>query len=329
MIRRDRSGDHQQLGRYRTLALAGAGISGVIGGAIAYASLIEPRTILRRDLELALPSLPPALNGLRIAFLSDFHLGGPGDPSGSFRRALSILEDEKPDLILLGGDYYDRGETVPGGPEWARFPEIAPTFAVPGNHDYHRNAATSEAIMATLRNAGISLLRNETRLVTLGDETVRIVGLDDPYTGRADFELATRNTDGDSYPTIMLAHAGLIVDELPIASADLILSGHTHSAQINFSPFRYTGPLDIFWWLDYLKNSPLSPYKQGMFHVRGSLLYVGNGLGTTSLGMRFMAPPEVAIFQLRAETGNEQRPCDSPERYVLNHQTTRMKSATS
>lgn len=309
---------------YRNLAFASAAI---VTGAIAYASLIEPRTIMRREFDLLVPTLPATLDGISVAFVSDLHLGGPGDPLGSVHRALDVLRDSRPDIILLGGDYYDRGMRVPAEPDWTRFPAIAPTLAIPGNHDYYRDQSTTDDIMRVLADSGIEVLRNRSCDVMLENGPVRIIGLDDPYTGRGDFEQAIRSASAEICPTVMLAHAGLIADTLPLASADLILSGHTHGAQISFSPFRHTGPLDVFWWLDYIKSAPLSPYRQGLFRVRGSLLYVGNGLGTTSLGMRFMAPPEVALFRLWSGAGNPDISCDHPDHYVRDYRTSLVKPA--
>jgi uncharacterized protein len=322
MLRRDQAGVGSQVSRFRALALGG---SGLIAGALAYASLVEPRTILLRELEISLPTLPASLSGLRLAFISDFHVGGPGDSVGSIQRAISVLEDERPDLIMLGGDFYDRGVRVPDEPDWSRFPAIAPTFAIPGNHDYHRSLSTSEEVMRLLDDSGICILRNTSQHIALKGGTVRIIGLDDPYTGRADFGTAIHGLADNVHPTIMLAHAGLVADNLPGASADLILSGHTHGAQVRFSPFRHTGPIDIFWWLDFIKGSPLSPYRQGMFRVQGSLLYVGNGLGTTSLGIRFLAPPEVAIFTLARGNGRQDLSCDDPDRYVTGSRKSQIK----
>jgi uncharacterized protein len=325
MTHRDQPEDERELDTYRKLALGAIGAASLVAGVAAYASLVEPRTILHRQIELELPTWPETLDGLQFAFLSDFHLGGPGDPVGSIRRSLALLEDIRPDLILLGGDYYDRGVRVPGEPEWRRFPALAPTFAVPGNHDYHQTPETTLEICRTLDRAGIHVLRNEYQDVDLQEETIRIIGLDDPYTGRADYDAVRQNMPGLVYPTIMLAHAGLVADTLPVASADIILSGHTHGAQVRISPFRHTGPLDLFWWLDYIKNSPLSRFRQGLFRVRGSLLYVGNGLGTTSLGIRFMAAPEVTVFKVFRGTGRPERSCDNPDRYVRDRRTQWLK----
>jgi uncharacterized protein len=323
MIGRDQNDNRRPFRQALKLMSIGGG---VLAAGAAYSSFIEPRTILHRQIDLAIPTLPQQLDGLKIAFLSDFHLGGPGDPLGTISRVLTVLNEHAPDLILLGGDYYDRGMRVHDEPDWRCFPEIAPTLAVPGNHDYLRGRETTERIFETLATAGITVLRNEVRDFPLHGSHIRVIGVDDPYTGRDEFLKATSTATGDFHPRILLAHSGLIADQLPPGSADLILTGHTHGAQIRFSPFRYTLPLDAFWWLDLIKNQPRSPYRQGLFRVRGSLLYVGNGLGTTWLGMRFLAPPEVATFRLRTGTGWEHKSCDNPSRYELrnaNHWITR------
>jgi uncharacterized protein len=327
--RRDQLQGAVKLYRYRKLAFGALGALGLVGGAVAYASLIEPRTILVREIDLAIPTLPQSLSGTKLAFLSDFHLGGPGDPRGSAERALNVLREHQPDFILLGGDYYDRGIRVVQEPDWTQFREIAPTFAVMGNHDYHRGQRTTGEIIEKLNDSGIVLLRNGACDVELGAGKFRIIGLDDPYSGRADFNTAIKHLNGDIHPKIMIVHAGLIADELPVASADLIVSGHTHGTQIRISPFRHTGPLDVFWWLDYIKRSPLSRFRQGLFRVRGTLLYVGNGLGTTSLGMRFLAAPEVAIFRLFSGMGNADHSCDSPDHYILRNETRWFKPQTA
>lgn len=299
------------------IALAGAGLA---ASALSYAAFVEPRTLLIREVDLAIPTMPDALNGTTIAFLSDLHVGGPGDPIGSIERVLRTLEQLQPDLILLGGDYYDNGKRVSPEPDWSRFPSIAPTFGIPGNHDYYTDQASSEEIMRLLVDSGVTLLRNRNVDVELERGTIRLIGLDDPYTGRADFGEATGQMNGDHHPTIMLAHAGLVADSLPDASTDLIVSGHTHAAQVAFSPFQHTGPLDVFWWLDVFKGQPISPYRQGLFRIRGSLLYVGNGLGTTSFGVRLMAPPELAVFRLFRDSGRTDRSCEDANRYLLRHE---------
>lgn len=307
---------HKWRGYRRVISLASFLIA-AISAALAYSRFIEPRTLLIRTYDLALPGLPPALDGCRIAFVSDFHIRGPGDSLPAVNQVLTTLEQDRPDIILLGGDFYDKGVRKGEEPDWARFPNIAPTYAVPGNHDYKSCSEDADEIFATLREAGIDVMKDSYRRVELGGRAIDLIGVDDPYTNRDDFETAARPATSGANPRILLAHAGLIADYLPVGAADLMLSGHTHGAQIRISPFSGSGVLDVFWWLDRLKNKPISPYRQGMFWVRGTLLYVGNGVGMTSFGFRFMAPPELAFFRLRRRTGNQEFPCDSAEHYVL------------
>jgi uncharacterized protein len=293
-------------------------------GALVYSRYIEPRTLLVRSFELALPRLSDELSGYKIAFLSDFHFGGPGYFGPAVEQALDILARERPYLILLGGDFYDQGVITSSAPEWSRFPQIAPTFAVPGNHDYRSRPADAESIFELLESAGMTVLRNSAKTVPIDEGAIDVIGVDDPYTGRADFSTAERCVPRSKNPRILLTHAGMIADELPIGAVDLILSGHTHGAQIRTSPFKHTGALDLFWWLDRIKAKPISPYRQGLFWVRGSLLYVGNGIGMTTIGHRFLAPPELTLFSLFAGPGSTGVPCDSPDRYVLRSSETRM-----
>jgi uncharacterized protein len=293
-------------------------------GAVVYSRFVEPRTLLVRSFELELPSVPRDLDGVRIAFMSDFHFGGPGHFGPAVQTAFSILERERPDLILLGGDFYDRGVITGSAPDWSWFPKLAPTLAVPGNHDYRASERDAVSIFTTLENAAITVLRNETRTVALGGGGIDIIGVDDPYTRRADFEKADQCAPRTGNPRILLAHAGMVADELPVRAADLILSGHTHGGQVRTSPFKHSTPLDIFWWLDKIKTKPISPYRQGIFWVRGSLLYVGNGIGMTSVGNRFLAPPEIALFRIRSGNGDPQVACDRAERYVRRRDETRI-----
>lgn len=284
--------------------------------ATVYARYVEPNTLLVRSYNLDIPTLPPALDGVKIAFLSDFHIGGPGSSTETTRQAIRRVEEERPDLILLGGDYYDDGHRVTPDPDWARFPKIAPTLAVFGNHDYYFGPEATAGIRQELEDSGITILCNEARSVLVGEHRIGIVGVDDAFIDRADFDAANRDIEAGIHPRILITHAGLLVDELPTGSVDLILSGHTHGGQVRVSPFRHTSPLDPFWWLDVIMGKKLSPYRQGMFYVNGVLLYVANGIGTTTAGIRFLAPPEVTLFTLRSGTGNREHRCDKPERYI-------------
>lgn len=157
------------------------------------------------------------------------------------------------------------------------------------------------------------MLRNTSVSLRLRDWNVTIAGVDDPYTNHDDLEQTLRGSDS---PLILLAHAPVIESSLEPGMAGLVLTGHTHGGQIRLSPAKTLTPLDSTFYLDRLVGRRVSKYQRGFHWVRGNLLYVSNGIGTTRLPVRFMAPPEVTIFHLSREAPHTDEPCDSADRYV-------------
>jgi predicted MPP superfamily phosphohydrolase len=278
----------------------------------AYSWLVESRLLRRHALRVALPDLPRRLEGLRLAFLTDFHLSKRGPTEALTRRAIRAARDWQAELVLLGGDYFDEGRfyQAEAFDELRAFPLVC---AVLGNHDYRQGEAIAGRIVAFLQRYGVTVLRNEALEVQLRGETLRVLGLDDPYTGRASlpvFPVGTRP------PTVLLAHAPLLIDELPVGSVQLILSGHTHSGQIRLSPLSRLTPLDAAWYLDRSRGRKPSRLQRGTHWERGALLHISAGIGTTTLPLRFLAPPEVVLIKLTADAVNPARPCDDPARYL-------------
>jgi predicted MPP superfamily phosphohydrolase len=293
-------------------------IAGLLAGlmAIVYGSLIEVRITRTRRYAVTVPDLPPGLEGLRIAFLTDFHINGPGDNRRLVRKAFAATARYQPDLTLLGGDYFDHAHWE-GGEEAFAGPHLAgPIFGVLGNHDLFRSERHAEATARILEESGIRVLRNQAVTVTVRGQEVIIAGVDDPFTRRADLALTLATVPPGMRPLVLLSHAPVLADTAPTACAGLILSGHTHGGQIRLSPFRTLTPLDISWYIDGLRGKPQSRCHRGFHWVRGNLLFVSNGIGTTHWPIRFMAPPEVLIFDLTAAPADSAAPCDSPRRYV-------------
>src|SRR4051794_5836652 len=91
----------------RTVA-AGAAAAGLAGAAIAWRALWqEPRSERVRELELELPAWPAALDGLRVALVSDLHAGAPHMGEERIAGVVASVCDQRPDLVLLLGDYVD------------------------------------------------------------------------------------------------------------------------------------------------------------------------------------------------------------------------------
>jgi len=281
--------------------------------AAAYSWLVEARQLRRNILQVTLPSLPRALDGLRLAFLTDFHLGGSGSSEQLARQAIAEAGAWQADVVLLGGDYFDEGRFYQTDAFDGLHAFGARVCAVLGNHDYRQGEATADRIAGFLQQHGATVLRNEALEFHLRGDRLRILGLDDPYTGRASLPVCPVDS---SPPTVLLAHAPLVIDALPVGTAQLVLCGHTHSGQIRLSPWSRLTPLDAAWYLDLSRGRHPSRLQRGMHWERGALVYVSPGIGTTTLPLRFLAPPEVVLIELAADPVDPTRPCDDPARYV-------------
>ncbi len=109
---------------------------------LVYAHFIEPAAVVVKHESLQLARLPGALSGLRIAFVSDLHVGSPHWGVASLRTALARINAEHSDLILLGGDYLtdgvkfgERVEPLRVAEELAALHAPLGVIAVLGNHD--------------------------------------------------------------------------------------------------------------------------------------------------------------------------------------------------
>lgn len=287
---------------------------------LVYGWKVEPQSLRVRRFAINLPGVSPAYDGLRIAFMSDFHLFGPGKNNHVTDLAIDALLREQPDLVLLGGDFYDHANWRPDRGAFGRLADIgAPVYGVLGNHDMRRGETNSAAIARLIERSGATMLRNRTVEVRAGQRAVRIslTGVDDPYSGHADLDKAMES----GYPvsgelSILLTHAPTIDDCLPVGRFSLVLAGHTHGGQIRTSPWNMISPLDLCFYLDRIFHQPMSRQQRGFGWEQGSLIYVTTGLGTTRWPIRIGAPPEVVILTLRSQALDSDAACDSAERYV-------------
>lgn len=235
-------------------------------------------------LELPLERGSAALDGLRIAFLSDLHAGSfmSGDDLLRICERVARLE---PDLVLFGGDLINTRERelllLRDGLRVLK-PRLG-MFAVPGNHD-HFWGADLGLWKGFLRDHRVEVLINRGVRVPVGDGSLWICGVDDLTEGRPDLR---RALDGrhDDEPTILLSHHPDFFFEAAAAGVDLTLSGHTHGGQI-----RVRGKAPI--------HHSKFGYEQGWFREGNARLYVGRGVGVTVLPIRIDAPPEIPIVTL-------------------------------
>lgn len=281
--------------RLRSFALGGLAL-GLAGG--AYIRLVEPRWLAITHYTLPMAGLPEEWQGVRLAHLSDLHLGSRGNAVGMIHRAIAEAVAFHPDIIALTGDYSEHGSPV-ALDLLAPLVEAAPTFAVLGNHDYFAGFAGAERIAADLTTQGVTVLRNDrTAFIHKGVAGV-IVGFDDDVRGPgADVAGVVARMRGTG-PTVALAHEPEVVDRFPPHWAGLTLSGHTHGAQVRLSPLRDRD------WTSLRLTEMQSPHLRGAYTVNGNRLYVSRGLGTAHYPLRFAARPELALFTfVQGDDGN-------------------------
>ena len=219
----------------RKILLFGLVIGAIL--AFAYARLFELRNLRVRHYLVGLPSLDPQLEGLRVAFLSDFHVNGPGVESDLARRAIEVTLQEEPDLVLLGGDYFDSAKSKMMTDAFDGLTSFEHVFGVLGNHDFRYGDQSARAVADVLEQRGVCVLRNSAVSVRIRDRDVTIVGVDDPYLERDDVDRAlVMAREEATRPLIFMAHAPTLVSRLPVGIASLVLCGHTHGGQVRLSP---------------------------------------------------------------------------------------------
>jgi predicted MPP superfamily phosphohydrolase len=222
--------------------------------------------------------LPDALAGIRVGFLTDVHRSR-WVSEDDVAAAVRMLMDEKPDLIVLGGDYVTWADRRFIGPAAeALAPLAAPhgVFAILGNHD------DEVRMPAALTSRGIEVLRNARTRVTIRDEALSLVGITFWTRRAADIAPLVKGVEG---PVILLAHDPRRLAEAGNLRVPAVLSGHTHGGQVVL-PVLGAVAAEKF------------PVASG-FAARGvTTMFVSRGLGTVYVPIRLNCPPEVAVLTL-------------------------------
>ncbi|MGH9591748.1 MAG: metallophosphoesterase [Bryobacteraceae bacterium] len=256
--------------RYVLIVLAVAFLAAAVD-----AYFIEPYRIEVTHSFLAAPILAP----LRIAHLTYLHTRGLGRRE---RKLLTLLDQEKPDVILITGDSISGGSDELGiRPLLSRLRAPLGVWLVRGNWENEVKFRGERAFYSSL---GVHFLLNEAHAIR---PDVWVVGLDD-LTGTPDFELADKAVPPGVY-TIAMFHSPAYFDQIA-GRVPLALSGHTHGGQVLLPP------IPVFW----LPRGS-GRYLSGWYEEKGSKMYVSRGIGTSGLPIRFLCRPELAMITLVPE----------------------------
>lgn len=245
-----------------------------------YGGLSAPR--LQR-IELSVEGFP--FDAFRLVQLTDIHVGRT--LRRDFVQALVERTNAlQPDLVVITGDLFDEPAARIRGDLEPLAGINAPTYFVPGNHEYFHGL---EAALATLRELGVRPLLNASARIDGAGGSLDLVGITDP-TGRRfgrlppDVAQAYAETD-PSRPAIVLAHQPKTIEELAGRRCDLMLSGHTHGGQI--FPFGFLVMLD-------------QPFLAGLHRLdNGQRIFVSRGTGYWGPPLRVLAPSEISLLEIR------------------------------
>ena len=236
----------------------------------------EAYFVTSRYVTIPTNKLPEGVNKIRLAYISDSHIGGLST-YWHFERVMSLIREADPDIFISAGDTLD-GDMSYRTRELALLKEAAKNarygaFAVNGNHEYYW--LLDEDVESIIRDCGFNLLINE-RAETAG---LVIIGLDDINYGW--LKPFLKAGDENKFVLVLKHQPGVPVDAE--GKFDLQLSGHTHGGQ--------------FWPMGYFKNM-VAGSSQGLSQKAGGYVYVSNGSGFNGAILRLFVPPEITIIDI-------------------------------
>ncbi len=281
--------------RRQFLTRTAVALSATPFAACAYGMLYERTEIETTRQRISLSKLPQAFDGFRIAQMSDIHIG-PFMPIEDIRRYVAMVNALKPDMVFLTGDFVT-WEGSPAGVVVDALSALKAPFGIYGclgNHE--RWAKVEDSISSLFAARGINILRHQNATVTASGEQFNLIGVDyetrTPYTPDGVVKQYLDGVDGLMVPdtaNILLSHNPNTFDRAAELGVDLSIAGHTHGGQItleyispNISPARL-----------------MTPYVRGWFQKGASQLYVNRGIGTIFSPVRFGAPPEITVYELK------------------------------
>ncbi len=241
-----------------------------------------------RELEVRIAGLPPELDGLRIAHLSDLHLGIPSRGAVAVARAVEWVEARRPDLVVVTGDLISHPRAE------ARLRRLLERlgercFVVLGNHDVERSRDPFSRSAGLTDLAPARLLVDEAVTIEVRGLSVQLVGVD-PRTFRGRRSRPWRHADPEADLRVLLCHFPAVLNRLPAGSFELVLAGHMHDGQIAL-------PLPRGRKLRFAHLT--AQFAAGLYERLDATMHVSPGLGTTFVPFRFFARPEATELVLR------------------------------
>ena len=219
---------------------------------------------------------------MRLVFFSDLHIGEAMTPD-YIARAVKLIQDQQPDLILCGGDFIDhRAVYAYDRRVMASLRSLhAPlgVYYVLGNHEYRDDL---EANIRWVSEVGGTLLRDS--IAFPGNGPLTLIGRDDWVNGnRKPFEVIANEADPLRGPVVLMEHTPASIDSIGDSPVDLILCGHTHGGQI------WPGQLMVWWRYGMVS---------GTRPVGEREVCISSGIGSAGATYRVGTRSEIRVYDL-------------------------------
>jgi len=253
-----------------------------------YGIWIELNKLELTHLQMQDTGIARVLRGKTMLHISDLHIGKIGNRE---KEILKFIEDSKPDLILLTGDYVSwEGDYEPALEFLSKLKAELGVWAVMGDYDYSNSRKSclfchEQGSGKQARRHKAKFIRNSTERIEVEGQSVWIGGFDKENNGPFAYrEGLVSFLEKD--PGILLSHSPLVFDYIDKNHNVLVLAGDTHGGQI---------PLPAWLWriLGYEKNAR---YNQGWFKEGKKRMYVTRGIGMSHWPLRILRRPELVVL---------------------------------
>lgn len=257
---------------------------------VLFAALICHMYIETGKLEVNRIYLSDSPDALKVIHISDVHIALMNVP---FERIYGVIDSEKPDIVLLTGDYIDKGTHKRS---FLKFMDgiKSKTALCLGNHDYCALSGNSEKIsefLGVLQAKGVTVLENRSMTLKKAGRVFNIIGIGDIRHSHDDVKRAFGSicNENSCAVNIVISHNPDTAMELAGRKVDCLLCGHFHGGQIRtFLNIEFLHMLrDKLWKKGYIR---------GFHRYKGIPMYINKGLGNVRLPLRLFARPEIAVI---------------------------------
>ncbi len=296
--------------RKKIISYMGLIISVGLGIGMSYGLLLGRNELKMTNNVLTFKTLPVGFDGFKIVQISDIHLGSFQNSNKLLSKAVNIINEVEPDLLLFTGDLVNNFsyETEGWTSLFQKLKSNDGSFSILGNHDYgdyttweneSKKKENFEKIVAASSEFGFTLLRNENSIIHKGQDSIYIVGVENwghpPFPQYANLAEACSDILDNAFK-ILMTHDPAHWEKINIEKKEfpLTLSGHTHGLQWGI---KLAG---IPFSLAYLTRKNWG----GLYNKEDKFLNVNTGFGTVGIPWRIDMPAEITIITLKSAEVN-------------------------